>query len=271
MTVYDCSMFNWEFDLLEIRIKELWDVVDYFCVTESKYDHRGKQRELVLSNNIDKFNWAKNKLKVFISDKSPDANTSRKHERYHRTQSFKLPIDFFDIKDDNLLLISDIDEIFRATSVESILNKQGIFTFQMPMYYYYFNLYVVEWHAAKAITKKLLNNYENFVDVRWMEPRDTTEILIDSGWHFGYLGKEDQLKHKLETCAHEMDKKGFAEIHKIKNAIENKKDIYGRKNKWEFGPWSDGQGKPFEIKNLDSTFPKYILDNTEKYKDFILT
>jgi hypothetical protein len=270
MKVYDCSMFNWEFDLLEIRMRELWGVVDYFCVTESRYDHRGKERELVLTNNLDKFDWAKEKLNVFVSDKSPDADTSRKHERYHRTQSFKLPIDFFDIQDDDLLLISDIDEIFRASSVESILNKQGIFTFQMPMYYYYFNLYVVEWHAAKAITKKVLDNYEHFVDVRWMQPSDTTEILTNAGWHFGYLGTEDQLKHKLETCAHEMDKEGFAKLEIILDAINNKKDIYKRKEKWEFGPWSNAPGEPFEVKEIDSTFPSHIVNNKERYDRFIV-
>jgi len=269
MKVYDCSMFNWEFDLLEIRIKELWDVVDYFCVTESKYDHRGKERELVLSNNINKFDWAKDKLKVFVSDKSLDADTSRKHERYHRTESFKLPIDFFNIQDDDLLLISDIDEIFRESSVKSILNKQGIFTFQMPMYYYYFNLYVVEWHAAKAITKKILDQYEHFVDVRWMDPSNTTEVLTNAGWHFGYLGTQDQLKYKLETCAHEMDKKGFAKLDIISKAIANKTDIYERKEKKDFGPWSDALGEPFEVKNIDYTFPKYILNNLKKYDKFI--
>ena len=33
--IYDCFMFYNELDLLEIRIEELWDVVDYFVLSEA--------------------------------------------------------------------------------------------------------------------------------------------------------------------------------------------------------------------------------------------
>jgi beta-1,4-mannosyl-glycoprotein beta-1,4-N-acetylglucosaminyltransferase len=128
-------MFHWEFDMLELRIKELWDVVDYFCVTESEVDHRGNPRELALTNNLDKFDWAKEKLIVNVSKDLLGAQNTWDREKHQRFESLAHVLKRFDsdIKEDDLFLISDTDEIFSSKAVSSIIGKPGAFTFQMHM------------------------------------------------------------------------------------------------------------------------------------------
>lgn len=250
--IVDCTMFHWEFDLLEIRMRELWDVVDYFYVTESICDHRGNDRELILSKNIDRFDWAKEKLVVITSDKPKDAVTSWDYERYQRLKSVKACKNI--VQEDDLILISDIDEIMNAESVLKADKIGGIFTMKMPMFYYYMNLYVEDWIYPKAITYKYLE------DPNTLRSRDPnrTAIIENAGWHFSYLGTPDQIRYKIKTFAHdEYDKKDFTDVDKIKESIYNREDIFKRSD------------KKFTVKQIDH-LPKYVLNNIEKYNNFIL-
>lgn len=250
--IVDCTMFHWEFDLLEIRMRELWDVVDYFYVTESVCDHRGNDRELILSKNIDRFDWAKEKLVVITSDKPKNATTSWDYERYQRLKSVEACKNI--IQDNDLILISDIDEIMNAESVLKADKIGGIFTMKMPMFYYYMNLYVEDWSYPKAITYKYLQN-PNILRSR--DP-NRTAIIDNAGWHFSYLGTPDQISYKIKTFAHdEYDKKNFTDIDKITESIYNREDIFKRSS------------KKFITTGVEN-LPKYVLENIEKYNNFIL-
>ena len=46
MKVYDCFTFFNELDLLEIRLNELDNVVDYFVLVESKRSFQNKPKEI---------------------------------------------------------------------------------------------------------------------------------------------------------------------------------------------------------------------------------
>ena len=63
MTVFDCFLFLNELDLLELRLNELNDVVDYFIIAESTYSFKGdKKKELFfLEKNRSRFEkfWKK--------------------------------------------------------------------------------------------------------------------------------------------------------------------------------------------------------------------
>jgi hypothetical protein len=48
--------------------------------------------------------------------------------------SVKLALQDFDPKEDDLFIISDIDEIPRASAVKDIVCKEGLFTLKMQMY-----------------------------------------------------------------------------------------------------------------------------------------
>ena len=63
---------------------------------------------------------------------------------------------------------------------------------------------------------------------------------------------------KLKTFAHsEFSSDKFSSIEVIKEKILKKIDLFKRNHK-------------YIEKNLDSTFPSYILENKEKFKDWIL-
>lgn len=60
--VVDAVLFSVELDLLELRMRELWDVVDIFLVAEARLTFSGQPKPLLLKENLHRFEWAKKKL-----------------------------------------------------------------------------------------------------------------------------------------------------------------------------------------------------------------
>lgn len=51
----DAVLFSTELDLLEIRLRELWDAVDKFVVVESTHNLMGQPKNLTLADNWSRF------------------------------------------------------------------------------------------------------------------------------------------------------------------------------------------------------------------------
>lgn len=255
--IVDCTMFHWEFDILELRMRELWDTVDYFVITESECDHRGNPRELALSNNLDKFTWAQEKMIVRVSSKLSNAQTTWDHEKYQRLRSVQYAFETLNLSEDDFLIISDVDEIARPAAVQEMAEVGGKFTLHMPMYYYYFNLYVHDWFHPKALSVKYLSD-PNAIRTGGLDK--DFHIIYNSGWHFSYLGDENQIRHKLKTFAHdEMDTELFTNPDHIKNAINKNIDLFNR-----FG------NVQFQKKEINEYWPNYLINNKDKYQKYIL-
>ena len=53
--IYDCFPFFNELDVLEIRLNVLYDIVDYFVITEADKTHTGRHKEYIFEQNKDRF------------------------------------------------------------------------------------------------------------------------------------------------------------------------------------------------------------------------
>ena len=49
--IFDVFLFFNELDLLELRLKTLYDIVDYFIITEINETFSGKCKELIFKKN----------------------------------------------------------------------------------------------------------------------------------------------------------------------------------------------------------------------------
>jgi beta-1,4-mannosyl-glycoprotein beta-1,4-N-acetylglucosaminyltransferase len=121
------------------------------------------------------------------------------------------------------------------------------------MYYYYINtLFDENWIGTKICNYKLLKTMK----VNQMRMiRNNNDVVENGGWHFSYLGGESQIKEKIEAYSHqEFNNDGVK--NSIKTNVDNCKDLFGRNIK-------------ITIVEIDETFPKIILENKEKYKNWI--
>ena len=81
MKFYDCFLFNNELDLLEIRLKYLWDVVDTFVIVEADTTFAGEEKPLHFKENKERFKWAESKIKHVVKKVDRD-KIGRKLKKY---------------------------------------------------------------------------------------------------------------------------------------------------------------------------------------------
>ena len=136
------------------------------------------------------------------------------------------------------------------------------------MFYYKLNLFNHSevWHGSKICVKKFLKSpnwlrykvkSKEYPFYRFDKPK-AAQLIKNGGWHFSFLKSPENISKKIKSYAHiEYNKNEFSDIEKIKEKIENRKDLFDRDSN-------------YEKVELDDTYPKYILDNLHKFKDWII-
>ena len=104
--IYDCITFYNENLLVNARFEILNDVVDYFIICESKYDHRGKEKNINFYLKNKKFN--KKIRHIILEENFPNLEDPWEIESYQREMIFK---GLYDSSPNDLIMYSDSDEI----------------------------------------------------------------------------------------------------------------------------------------------------------------
>ena len=82
-------------------------------------------------------------------------------------------------------------------------------------------------------------------------------FLQNGGWHFSFMYTPEGISKKFSSYQHlEFDNPNYNNIEIIKSKIAKGEDVLGR-------------GYKFSKIKIDKTFPQYLLNNLEKYKDYI--
>jgi hypothetical protein len=131
--VYDCFLYNGEIDALEIRLHELADVAYRFVVLESDKTFRGTSKALSfdpLDPRITPFAAA---IRYVLVKDMPHTNDACRRQTWQRNAILRgIP----DAAEDDLVLVSNVDEIPRATTVQDLAscNENSIFGLQLASY-----------------------------------------------------------------------------------------------------------------------------------------
>lgn len=270
--IYDCFTFYNELDLLELRLHELAPVVDRFVLVEATKTHSNQPKPLYFEENKARFSEFLPKIiHIVVSDFPSEPENRWILENYQRNAIMR---GLEDCRPDDVVIVSDIDEIVRAEAVLANKGKPGIKFFRQRLYYYFFNCMCTNltWKQAKMAFYRDLHSPQWLRDYpgqkhptrlhkywyrikRLIGPKDV--FIDDGGWHFSYIGGVDSIKLKIKSFAHsELDKEEFLEPDRILSAIERGEDLFGRGLKYEFVP-------------LDDSFPRYLVENRERYRSMI--
>lgn len=265
MKIYDCFTFFNELDLLEIRLHELYNAVDYFVIAEANKSHSGNPKEYILEANWDRYKQFHDKIKYLKIDDFPVTDNSWVREKFQRDA---LSRGLVDISPDDLIIISDLDEIPRAEIIELIKvdeNRYERYVLRVPLFRYKFNF--LKWYQPVINNQMIVTRAHVFTNPErerdythaWLPPAPDFVYLDHAGWHFSYLGDDRNAVHKLKNFAHtEQNVPEIVDEFSIDRMIRDKcgpnpKDI-----------------EKFEYVILDDYFPKYVVDNREKYTDLII-
>jgi beta-1,4-mannosyl-glycoprotein beta-1,4-N-acetylglucosaminyltransferase len=268
MTIYDCFQFFNEEHILDLRFNVLDEYVNFFVIVESTTDHQGNSKKL--NFDIKKFNKFNKKIIYIVVDDTEEAikkphiggeSLVEQHQRNSLLRGLK------NCHDNDLIILSDVDEIPDLNKL-NLFNKKKYAVFSQKMFNYKINLLnetESDWHGSKICLKKNLKSpqwlrnlkFKKYPFWRIDKPRNL-QIIENGGWHFAYLQSTENISKKIKSFAHgEFNKPNFSNQEKIEEKIKMGKDIFDR-------------NISYRKVEVDSSFPKYIIENKEKFKKWII-
>ena len=237
-----------------------------FIICESLYDHKSNKKDLNFILRNKKF---KDKVIHLVLDEPFNSkNNAWQNQAFQR----EYILNALKVADpDDLIMFSDPDEIPNPKILSNfhLTKKYGIF-FQNCFNYKFniFNPHETPWEGTRVCKKKNLKSIDfmrqkvrsknlQYKFYRFDKEKNI-EIFENAGWHFNNVMSPNSISLKLKTFAHsEFSANKFSDINIIKNKIENKIDLFER-------------GHNYKKVDLDNSFPKYLIENLEKYKNYIL-
>jgi len=247
--IYDCFLFYNELDLLEVKLNELYNYVDYFVIVESVETFRGNPKPLYFQENKERYAKFTDKIIHVVLTEKQTTDNPWEREEYQRNQISR---GLFGCKLNDIVIIEDADEIVRSSKVSEIVH---LLTYQrfpyvfcrQNIYIYYLNRCgqlageVTSWVGSGATTYTNLK-YKTPTDLRWKIPR--AKILDDAGWHFTYMGGISKIQLKVESFSH--------------SELDN--DI------WKNPCRINSEIKSLKIAPIDESYPRYIQENIDYFK-----
>ena len=297
MKIFDCFMFYDEELLLDIRLNILDQYVDFFVIVESEYFHNGKKRKLKF--DINKFKKFENKIIYIIHKNEPDGIINLNDKDNEDDKSYKLILNahlrendqrnhisqgLAKADNDDLILISDVDEIPNFNSIDLSKIANQIIIFEQDIFYYKFNRYLpnFKWFGTKACKKnKLINpqwlrNIKNKkfhfwrVDTFFSKNKYINKLFIQNGgWHFSNIKNANDLELKLKSYLHhrdyEVEELGYNKINELIDNNETIYDMFGDKKSKKYG---DDKRRKLEKYDLNK-LPEFIQYNINKFKEWM--
>ncbi len=295
MKIFDCFMYFDEEIVLDVRLNVLDKYVDYFVIVESLFTHKGEKRDLKF--NHEKFKKFKDKIIYLIYDKPPENilevlavdSKNEKSRKYILNAAFRengqrnfITNGLNLANNDDMILISDVDEIPNLQNLNLNQIKEKIILFKQDMFYYKFNLKLPDliWSGTKACKKKHLKSPQWLRNVKDRKyPFYRLDVLFsknkfinikfieNGGWHFSNIKTAEEIEHKLKSYLHhrEFDVNPMSkdEIEKI---MKNKKAIYDLKVDKRVNKIGDGSKLVnYSIEKL----PKFLQDNINNFEDWM--
>ena len=124
MKVIDCFIFYNELDMLEFRLNELNDLVDYFVLVECIKTHSNNDKELYFENNKTRFSKFLDKIiHIIVKDNIPQTSNSMDRENYQRN-CIDEGIKKLSLNNDDIIIIADLDEIPDTKTVLNLKRRQ---------------------------------------------------------------------------------------------------------------------------------------------------
>lgn len=196
--IIDCFYYNGEEEVLEARLNILAPYVDKFIICEAKETFSGVPKDL----SYKPIKFAQFNVEYFIMEefpglrlealKSPNTGSGEHYWVREFIQKESARFALKDCGDDDLIFISDVDEIWRP-SLEYFLDDVIYKPKQLP-YLYYFNQRTDEdwlgWTGTVACRYKRIKN--GLINHLRTDSMNTYEVIEDGGWHFNAIGGKEK-------------------------------------------------------------------------------
>lgn len=267
--IYDCFTFFNEIELLKIRMNILNDVVDKFVIVEADKTLRGVPKAFNFEKIQSEFDNEYPDKIIYIKATNCPVLENSKDWAIEYFQRNSIMGGVYNCKADDLIMISDIDEIpnpnilknlhdYTVIPINKSKNNKKIHLKQMfsllgenkkflksntldyfleymsvaleqDLFYYYFNN-----KANQKWYGTVLCKYKNLrIPQQLRNRREIMPYVKNAGWHFSYMGGIEQVKLKLSAIIEgdnfKLPPQFSSENDYINFCLANGKDVFGRK------------------------------------------
>lgn len=275
--IYDCFPFFNELELLEIRLHELDPVVDRFVLVEATRTFQKQAKPLYYADNRERFSAFADKIIHIVVDKFPGffskfrVPTPWDYDNYQKDQVVK---GLRGCAPEDVIIISDVDEIPRADRVAEYKDTPGTKVFQQRLFNYFLNCAAVQGPQARHLVEKNgfvywrgsvmvdYRDFSSFKKVRMLRDRQGPGIhqIEEGGWHFSFIGDWQKIRYKLDAWAHAKEDKYnpdyLQDPARLQQIISQGEDLFGRDYRFDFI-------------DIDASFPAYLQAHRERYAHLI--
>ncbi|KAL7608090.1 hypothetical protein Lser_V15G13244 [Lactuca serriola] len=264
--VYDAVLFNNEVDMLKIRWKELHPYITQFVLLETNSTFTSIPKPHYFAINREKFDFIETRLTYgTIGGRFRKGENPFIEEAYQRVALDHL-LRIAGIEDGDLLIMSDVDEIPSAHTIDLLRWCDG----PPPVIHLNLNnyLYSFEFNVDHDSWRASVHQYQKG-KTRYVHYRQTDFLLADSGWHCSFcFRKISDFVFKMKAYSH-TDRVRFSHFldpRRIQNVICNGDDLYDMlPEEYTFRDIISKMGRiPHSYSGVH--LPSYLLNHADKYK-----
>ena len=245
MLIDSFPYFN-EKELVELRLKYLNSIVDYFIVVESNITFTGKEKKwnfpCVLKNNLKEFSHKiqYHQLNIRLDEIKNEESwiiDNIKGDDFWRIENFQrnhIKTVCKKFSDDDILIISDLDEIPSIKKLNFILTSdfRKIAPVALEQHLFHLDcnyLRLESWRGSIVTTMEVCNAQS---PQKFRTLRNRISHFTDAGWSFSSFGGYERVKEKIESYAHsEHNNNKFKNPEHIANCLRTGTDLFHRKVK----------------------------------------
>ncbi|KAK4346255.1 hypothetical protein RND71_032594 [Anisodus tanguticus] len=264
--VYDAVLFSNEVDMLTIRWKELYPYITQFVLLESNSTFTGLPKPFTFAINRDQFKFVEPRLTYgTIGGRFKKGENPFVEEAYQRVALDQL-LRIAGIEDDDLLIMSDVDEIPSRHTINLLRWCDDI----PPILHLHLRnyLYSFEFEVKHRSWRASVHRYQSG-KTRYVHYRQTDYLLADSGWHCSFCFRRiSDFIFKMKAYSH-TDRVRFLHYlnpRRIQDIICQGADLYDMlPEEYTFKDIIGNMG-PLPHSYSAVHLPAHLLENPYKYK-----
>lgn len=268
--VFDCFMFWKELDMLELRLRHMWEHVDEFVIVEADRTFRGAPKPLFFWENKSRFAWAMPKIHHVL------VNMPESHSEYWGMEGIQrdgIMTGVMGALPEDYVLISDVDELPRYHEMRIAMERcvhEGPVALVLTKHHWKLNNRMDTslpgsehhhpWHSFTVCQRRHLRFPEEPETMGWTpqqirDRRCAWPSVDHGGWHFSFIGDEFFNQEKIKAFSHsEYDTPEFTDPEKIKQRIQA----------LDVDPFE--RGYRYRVEAIaPEEYPDEIVNNIEKY------
>ena len=225
MKLYDCFLFYNEYDILELRLKELYDIVDYFVIVEGTHTFVGTPKESNFEKYRERYEPYMKKIRYFYLPNLVDTSNAWNQEHKQRENIYHA-LKTLGAQPTDTVTICDCDEIPRPEVLESLRGIMHLAHLVLLEFWYNIETFnpmpcgstcICSFDIMEQSYKGTYKEDDwHFAKKRWVGGMGNN--IPNAGWHFSYFGDIDKIREKIANFSHQ--ECNTLESNNINNIIE---------------------------------------------------